>query len=309
MSGFKKHLHHENGFTIIDNSIFRKKELDLRAIGLLIQLLSLPDNWKFSIKGLVKICKDGESSVTTGLNQLKEYGYLTVERERINGRLGDAIYHIYDDPEDNENFQAELKARKLEEDKEITEIKADSTIDEIKDNSTIIENEANIDIKEEIEGHLLQTVENTEFLPERRFAFQVNLSQKENNQPKSQNPDMGNHDMENHNQEKHNLVSVQQYSIYNKENNNKEFIYKRNKEKTEGSDEPEDFDYHKTLKKINISNEVISLWEMTFPKKLISDCVYYASQNPEFLDYDWIYSALINGFQPERRHGYEQADA
>lgn len=63
-------------YTVIDNKILKNKHLSLKARGLLVTLLSLPDNWEFSENGLEKIFNDGITSIRTALKQLEEQGYL-----------------------------------------------------------------------------------------------------------------------------------------------------------------------------------------------------------------------------------------
>lgn len=63
-------------YTVIDNNILKNKHLSLKARGLLVTLLSLPDNWEFSENGLEKIFNDGITSIRTALKQLEEQGYL-----------------------------------------------------------------------------------------------------------------------------------------------------------------------------------------------------------------------------------------
>lgn len=86
-------------FTIIDNSIFRESNLSLKAIGMLCFLMSLPDNWNFSEKGLAKILKDGLTSIKSALQELEEEGYLEREQVRdLNGGFGKMIYTIREIP-------------------------------------------------------------------------------------------------------------------------------------------------------------------------------------------------------------------
>lgn len=70
-------------YTTILQSITMDKRLSLKDLGLLVKLLSLPDNWNFSEKGLAKILEqDGQTSIRTAIKNLEEYGYLTRKRER-----------------------------------------------------------------------------------------------------------------------------------------------------------------------------------------------------------------------------------
>lgn len=88
----------KSDFTVIDNAIFRNKGLSLKAKGMLCLLLSLPDNWKFSVEGLAGCSTDGKSAVTSALNELEDAGYFHREQARNKGNFGDAIYVISEEP-------------------------------------------------------------------------------------------------------------------------------------------------------------------------------------------------------------------
>ena len=64
-------------FTIMCNHHLRNTELSLKAKGLLSLMLSLPEDWDYTTKGLAHICKDGVDSITTALKELERHGYLT----------------------------------------------------------------------------------------------------------------------------------------------------------------------------------------------------------------------------------------
>lgn len=57
-------------FTIMSNHHLRNTELSLKAKGLLSLMLSLPEDWDYTTKGLAHICKDGVDSITTALKEL-----------------------------------------------------------------------------------------------------------------------------------------------------------------------------------------------------------------------------------------------
>ena len=88
-------------YTVMSNHHLRDKNLSLRAIGLLSKMLSLPDNWDYSIKGLVAICKDKEPTVRGALSELKEHGYVVVTKlmpgTTSSGRI-EYVYDIYESP-------------------------------------------------------------------------------------------------------------------------------------------------------------------------------------------------------------------
>lgn len=87
-------------YTTIPQEIFRDKRLSLKDIGLLVSLLSLPDNWHFSENGLEAIFEhDGQTSIRTGLKNLEKYGYLRRERLRNpDGKMGSVNWYLYDYP-------------------------------------------------------------------------------------------------------------------------------------------------------------------------------------------------------------------
>lgn len=86
-------------FTIMSNHHLRNAELSLKAKGLLSLMLSLPEDWDYTTKGLAHICKDGVDSITTALKELERHGYLTRQRLRYdNGQLGDIEYTIHEKP-------------------------------------------------------------------------------------------------------------------------------------------------------------------------------------------------------------------
>ena len=91
---------HKSNFTVIDNQVF-KSNLSLKARGLLSTMLSLPDNWNFSAKGLSAILpSDGESAIRSAIKELETSGYLTRERIRDDkGIIIDWLWTFSDYPE------------------------------------------------------------------------------------------------------------------------------------------------------------------------------------------------------------------
>ena len=86
-------------FTIMCNHHLRNTKLSLKAKGLLSLMLSLPEDWDYTTKGLAHICKDGIDAISTALKELERQGYLTRQRLRLhNGQLGDIEYTIHEQP-------------------------------------------------------------------------------------------------------------------------------------------------------------------------------------------------------------------
>ncbi len=85
----------------LDAGIFRDMELSLKARGMLVTLLSFPDNWVFSVAGLKKIFKkDGERSIRIGVEELERSGYL-VRRQKKNsdGTFAGYEWDVYEVPQ------------------------------------------------------------------------------------------------------------------------------------------------------------------------------------------------------------------
>ena len=86
-------------YTVIDNSIFKNKQLTLKAKGMICTMLSLPDDWNFSEMGLVELSNDSRTGIRNTLNELMEYGYLTRKQlKNENGSFGNMEYTIYEEP-------------------------------------------------------------------------------------------------------------------------------------------------------------------------------------------------------------------
>ena len=86
-------------YTVMSNHHLRNTELSLKAKGLLSLMLSLPDNWDYTTKGLARICKDGVDSICAAVRELEEHGYVIRERVRgVNGQLGSIEYTILEQP-------------------------------------------------------------------------------------------------------------------------------------------------------------------------------------------------------------------
>ena len=86
-------------YTVMSNHHLRNTELSLKAKGLLSLMLSLPEGWDYTTKGLARICKDGVDSICAGVQELEKHGYVIRERIRLpNGQLGAIEYTILEQP-------------------------------------------------------------------------------------------------------------------------------------------------------------------------------------------------------------------
>ena len=96
----------KTNYTVLTNIHFKDATLSWKAKGLLSNILSLPEQWDYSLEGLTKLASDGESSTRTALKELEEHGYLRRRPIRINGRFVDWEYIVFESPV-VENPQAE----------------------------------------------------------------------------------------------------------------------------------------------------------------------------------------------------------
>ena len=93
-------------YTVMSNHHLRNRSLSLKAKGLLSLMLSLPEDWDYTMKGLAHICKDGIDSISGGIRELEAHGYLIRERVRNeNGQLGSIEYTILEQPKQPEPIQ------------------------------------------------------------------------------------------------------------------------------------------------------------------------------------------------------------
>lgn len=93
-------------YTVMSNHHLRNTGLSLKAKGLLSLMLSLPEGWDYTMKGLAHICKDGIDSISGGIRELEAHGYLIRERIRNeNGQLGSIEYTILEQPKPPEPKQ------------------------------------------------------------------------------------------------------------------------------------------------------------------------------------------------------------
>ena len=88
------------GYTVMSNHHLRNKELSLKAKGLMSQMLSLPEDWDYTLKGLSLINREQIDAIRAAIRELEQAGYIVRSRERDSqGRLRGADYVIYDPPQ------------------------------------------------------------------------------------------------------------------------------------------------------------------------------------------------------------------
>ncbi|MCD8216217.1 MAG: DUF6017 domain-containing protein [Clostridiales bacterium] len=88
-----------HNYTVMSNYHIFDKRLSFKAKGLLSFMLSVPDTWEYSVKGLAAMAKDGVDSVSTALKEIERYGYVSRKQIRSeNGNFKEVEYTIYEKP-------------------------------------------------------------------------------------------------------------------------------------------------------------------------------------------------------------------
>ena len=98
-------VHKTKDYTVMGNTHFREKQMTLRAKGLLSLMLSLPDDWDYSIAGLCTLSKDGRDSVMNALKELESFGYLVrTKTTDEKGHFSGYDYNVYEEPQTGKPF-------------------------------------------------------------------------------------------------------------------------------------------------------------------------------------------------------------
>lgn len=100
-------------YTVMSNHHLRNTDLSLKAKGLLSLMLSLPENWDYTTKGLARICKDGIDSINSGIKELETNGYVIRRRLRNEkGQLTTTEYTIFEQPQSLDIIDSPPKGEK-----------------------------------------------------------------------------------------------------------------------------------------------------------------------------------------------------
>ena len=114
-------VHKNANFTVMSNYHFKEKKMSLKSKGLLSLMLSLPDDWDYTVAGLVTLSSDGKDSVNSALKELESLGYLTRTRlTDAKGRFAGIEYNIYENPKENPIADKPISAKPIQ-DKPISE--------------------------------------------------------------------------------------------------------------------------------------------------------------------------------------------
>lgn len=194
-------------YTVMSNHHLQNPNLSLKAMGLMSKILSLPEDWNYSVKGLAAYCKDGYESVRTALLELEAEGYLirrTLRGER--GKIAGTEYIFRETPDmevpesgrASESQKTRLDQTVFGEPKQAIE----KGVEEEKKQTETPESDFSITGKKEVKSPGLEN------------PITVNKAQKE--VPESDFPSTGNQDQQNTNKQNNNIYTS---SSSNEENN------------------------------------------------------------------------------------------
>jgi len=97
-----------DNYTTMSNYHLRDKNISLKAKGLLSFMLSLPDDWDYSLNGLVKVLKEEETAIKTALDELKKYKYLRIDKllpNQTESKKIEYVYNIFEQPTENQEVE------------------------------------------------------------------------------------------------------------------------------------------------------------------------------------------------------------
>ena len=117
-------------YTIMANHHLKNRDLSLKAKGLLSVMLSLPEDWHFTVHGLVSICKEGRDSISGAVRELEEAGYIVRHRLRDKeGHINGLEYIIYETPQKPENNGPDGSKTPVEVEADMEEAEATEEVD------------------------------------------------------------------------------------------------------------------------------------------------------------------------------------
>lgn len=104
----KIQINKRNNFTMVSNHVLKNPNLSLKAKGLYAYMWSLPEDWDYSVAGLVTCLKEGKSAINEALKELEHEGYLVRTILRKGGKFSDMDYILNEFPSPFTDFpQAE----------------------------------------------------------------------------------------------------------------------------------------------------------------------------------------------------------
>ena len=90
----------ESNFSVMSNAVIRDSRLSYRARGVLLEILSRPDNWRVSGDSLARSGKEGRDAILTALKELRDCGYIRMVKIRKEDGTFETTNYVYDSPQD-----------------------------------------------------------------------------------------------------------------------------------------------------------------------------------------------------------------
>lgn len=149
-------------YTVISNFHLKEKDMSLKSKGLLTLMLSLPNDWDFSLKGLVSLCCESERAIKTSIQELKEFGYLKIDKipPKKGSNKFEYIYNIYEKPIEKSKRQKINKNPK--ETVYSVRVQNEPVQDEPIQNSTNILNTKELNTKDDVINNNINTKQKSE---------------------------------------------------------------------------------------------------------------------------------------------------
>ncbi len=111
-----------NNYTVMSNYHLRDKSLSLKAKGLLSLMLSLPENWDYTLSGLARICMEGKDAIRAAVVELEKAGYIRRSQTTAkDGKFSSNEYIIRERPVTEEPSLEEPSSAQPSSDKPLSE--------------------------------------------------------------------------------------------------------------------------------------------------------------------------------------------
>lgn len=171
-------------YTVISNYHLKEKRMSLKSKGLLTLMLSLPNDWDFSLKGLVALCCESERAIKTSMQELKEFGYLKIDKipPKKGSNKFEYTYNIYERPLEKSKRQ---KINKNTDEKvRSVKVQNEPVQNVLVQNSTDILNTKELNTKDDVINNNITTTtqkekETTEEIEQQHQLIAINLAKKE----------------------------------------------------------------------------------------------------------------------------------
>ena len=170
-------------YTVISNYHLKEKRMSLKSKGLLTLMLSLPNDWDFSLKGLVALCCESERAIKTSMQELKEFGYLKIDKipPKKGSNKFEYTYNIYERPLEKSKRQ---KINKNTDEKvRSVKVQNEPVQNVLVQNSTDILNTKELNTKDDVINNNITTTqkenETTKEIEQQHQLIAINLAKTE----------------------------------------------------------------------------------------------------------------------------------